>query len=154
MAELIGLAASIVQLGGAGTELSKALYNFVSSATRADTEITDLAGDVKVTSRALDHVADTLKAEVRQSILTQEAIDDAHEAGRRCKSIFDEISSMFEKRYHTGKDGKRTLSLLGKASWPMKEQRVELLRRRLESLKLSLLLLLGVLQLAHEQARE
>lgn len=155
MAELVGLAASIVQLGGAGTELSKALYNFVSSAARADTEIKDLAGDVKLTCRALDRVGDTLRTEARSSgsMLKREAIDEAEEIKLRCESIFTEISEIFERRWIRDKDGKRILSILGKVAWPLKEQKVELLRRRLESLKLSLLLLLNVLQLAHEQAR-
>ncbi|KAF2625815.1 hypothetical protein BU25DRAFT_460146 [Macroventuria anomochaeta] len=153
MAEIVGLAASIVQLGGAGIELSKSLYTFVSSAVRAESEISDLAGDVKLTCSALERVGQTLKSEDTKSALTQRAVSDAAEIKQRCESVFAEISGIIEKRWKVDGNGKRNLSLLGKASWPLKEQKVELLRRRLDSLKFSLSLLLSVLQLAHEQAR-
>ena len=46
MAGVIGLAASIVQLGGVGAELSRSLYNFVQSSVQADQEAKNLSGDV------------------------------------------------------------------------------------------------------------
>jgi hypothetical protein len=153
MADIVGLAASIVQLGGAGVELSKSLYIYVSSAVRAESEINDLAGDVKLTCSALERVGQTLQSEETSSALTQRAVNDAEEIKQRCQSVFAEISVIFEKRWKLDGNGRRKLSVLGKASWPLKEQKVELLRRRLDSLKLSLSLLLSVLQLAHEQSR-
>jgi hypothetical protein len=47
MAEVVGLATSVVQIGGEGARLLIELWSFISTASRADSEITHIAGDVK-----------------------------------------------------------------------------------------------------------
>jgi hypothetical protein len=153
MAEIVGLAASIIQIAGAGTKLSIALYNFTDSAVRADQDIKDIADDVELTSNALASVGEVFKTEDAQSIVSKKAIQDANNIIKKCDDVFNELSGIIEKRRKIGKDGKKMLSTRGRFSWPMKEQRVELSRKRLESLKNSLVLLLHVLQLAQGQAR-
>ncbi|KAI4633926.1 uncharacterized protein J4E87_001093 [Alternaria ethzedia] len=153
MAEVIGLAASIIQIAGAGAKLSVALYNFTNSAARADQDVKDIADDVELTSNALESVGRVFESEEAGSIVSKKAIQDANNIIKKCQSVFDEVSEIVEKRRKTAKDGKKSLSVMGKLTWPMKEQRVELNRRRLESLKNSLVLLLHVLQLAQGQAR-
>ncbi|CAN9424844.1 unnamed protein product [Alternaria alternata] len=153
MAEVVGLAASIIQIAGAGAKLSVTLYNFTSSAARADQDIRDIADDVELTSNALESVGKVFESEDTKSIISKKAVQDAHNIIKKCQGVFDELSEMVEKRRKTGKDGKKTLSMMGKLAWPMKEQRVELHRKRLESLKNSLVLLLHVLQLAQGQSR-
>jgi hypothetical protein len=154
MAEVVGLAASIIQIAGAGAKLSVTLYNFTSSAARADQDIRDIAEDVELTSNALESVGKVFESEDAKSIISKKAVQDGHNIIKKCQGVFDELSEMVEKRRKTGKDGKKTLSMMGKLAWPMKEQRVELHRKRLESLKNSLVLLLHVLQLAQGQSRE
>jgi hypothetical protein len=153
MAEVLGLVASIVQLAGAGAKLSSALYNYTTSAVRAEQDITDIAGDVELTSNALESVGKVFETEYAQSIVSKKAIQDANNIIKRCKTVFNDITELVEKRQKVGKDGKKGLNMMGKLSYPFKEQRVELHRRRLESLKNSLVLLLHVLQLAQGQAR-
>ncbi|KAF1849092.1 uncharacterized protein K460DRAFT_84958 [Cucurbitaria berberidis CBS 394.84] len=153
MAEILGLAASVIQIAGAGAKLSTALYNFTSSAARADQEIRDIAGDVELTSNALESVGEVFETEDAKSIVSKKAIQDANQIIKRCEEVFNEVSQMIEKRTKVGKDGKKSLSIMGKLSWPMREQRVELNRKRLESLKHSLILFLHVLQLAQGQVR-
>lgn len=153
MAEVVGLVASIIQIAGAGAQLSSALYHFTTSAVRADQDITDIASDVELTSNALDSIGKVFETEDPKSIVSKKAIQDANNIIKRCETVFTEISELVEKRSKTLKDGKKSLSVMGKLSWPMKEQRVELHRRRLESLKNSLVLLLHVLQLVQGQSR-
>lgn len=153
MAEVIGLAASIIQIAGAGAKLSTTLYKFVDSATRADQEINDIAGDVEITANALDSVGRVFENEEAHSIISKKAIQDANNLIKRCEVVFQEINEVIEKRRKPGKDGKQGLSVRGKFSWPMKEQRIQILRGRLESLKNSLILLFHVLQLANAQAK-
>ncbi|KAI4694822.1 hypothetical protein J4E81_006423 [Alternaria sp. BMP 2799] len=153
MAEVVGLAASIIQIAGAGAKLSVALYNFTNSAARADQDVKDIADDVELTSNALESVGRVFESEEAGSIVSKKAVQDANNIIKKCQSVFDEVSEIVEKRRKTAKDGKKSLSVMGKLAWPMKEQRVELNRRRLESLKNSLVLLLHVLQLAQGQAR-
>ncbi|OAL51615.1 hypothetical protein IQ07DRAFT_678787 [Pyrenochaeta sp. DS3sAY3a] len=153
MAELFGVAAGIIQIAGAGAKLSTALYNFTSSAVRADQEIRDIAGDVELTSNALSSVGEVFKTEDARSIVSKKAIQDANAIIKRCEEVFGEITEMVDKRRKVGEDGKKKVNFVGKIMWPMKEQRVELNRRRLESLKNSLVLFLHVLQLAQGQSR-
>ncbi|KAF2133362.1 hypothetical protein P153DRAFT_353730 [Dothidotthia symphoricarpi CBS 119687] len=153
MAELVGLTASIIQIAGVGVKLSTTLYDFVGSAARADQEIAAIAGDVELTANALDSVGKVFENKDIQSIVSNRAIQDANNLIKRCEAVFKEISEVLDKRRKTWKNGKKSLSTLGKLSWPMKEQRVELLRRRLESLKNSLMLLLHVIQFANGQAK-
>jgi hypothetical protein len=153
MAEVVGLVASIVQIAGAGAKLSTVLYNYTSSAVRADKDITDLADDVDATSSALGGIGKVLGTEDAKSIVSEQAIRDANKIIKRCGDIFRDISELVEKRHTKTKDGKKALSMVGKLAWPLKEQRVELHRRRLDTPKMSLLLLLDVLKLAQSQAR-
>ncbi|KAI4710334.1 hypothetical protein J4E89_004787 [Alternaria sp. Ai002NY15] len=133
MAEVVGLAASIIQIAGAGAKLSVALYNFTNSAARADQDVKDIADDVELTSNALESVGRVFESEEAGSIVSKKAIQDANNIIKKCQSVFHEVSEMVEKRRKTAKDGKKSLSVMGKLAWPMKEQRVELNRRRLES---------------------
>jgi hypothetical protein len=153
MAEIVGLTASIIQIVGASAKLSTSLYQFAGSAARADQEIADIAGDVEITANALESVGKVFENENAQSIISKRAVQDANNLIKRCEAVFEEISEIVDKRRKIRKDGKKSLSALGKFSWPMKEQRVELLRRRLESLKNNLVLLLHVIQLANGQAK-
>lgn len=153
MAEVIGLTASIIQIAGAGAKLSSALYHFTTSAVRADQDITDIASDVELTSNALESVGKVFETEDAKSLVSKKAIQDANNIIKRCEAVFNDISELVDKRRKSAKDGKKGLSVIGKLAWPMKEQRVELHKRRVDSLKNSLVLLLHVLQLAQGQAR-
>jgi hypothetical protein len=153
MAEIIGLVASIVQIAGTGAKLSTVLYNYTVSAARADQDITDLADDVESTSSALEGVGKVLETEDAKSIVSARAVQDANKIIKRCEDIFRDILELVEKRRTKTKDGKKALGMVGKLAWPLKEQRVELHKKRLENLKISLLLLLAVLKLAQDQAR-
>jgi methyl-accepting chemotaxis protein len=153
MAEAVGLAASILQIAGAGAKLSTALYTFVGSVARADHEINDIAGDVELTANALDSVGKVFEDANDTVVISTKAVHDAKSLIKRCEEVFNEIQELIEKRRKVGKAGKKNLSALGKVFWPLKEQRIALLKGRLESAKSSLQLLLHVLQLASTQAK-
>lgn len=154
MAEVVGLVASIGQIAGAGTKLSSALYHFTTSAVRAEQDVADIASDIELTSNALTSVGRVFETEDTRSVISEKAITDANNLIKRCEMVFKDIAEVVEKSRTVSKDGKKNLSAIGKLAWPMREQRVELYRRRLESLKNSLTLLLHVLQLAQKQAGE
>jgi hypothetical protein len=153
MAEVVGLVASIIQIAGTGAKLSTALYHYTTSAVRADQDITEIASDVDLTSNALESIGKVFETEYAKSLVSNKAIHDAKSIIKRCEAVFNDITELVDKRRKMSKDGKKSLGVMGKLTWPLKEQRVELYRRRLESLKTSLALLLHVLQLAQGQAR-
>lgn len=148
MAEIVGLAASIVQLGGAGVKLSIELHNFTTATARADKDALDLAEDLDTTSSTLDHVGSTLRARHIRPLASPKAIEHATKIVHRCETVFNEVQDILKKRQKVNKQGDTIFTLAGKLSWPFEKEKVELLRRRLESLKLDLSLLLDVLHLA------
>jgi hypothetical protein len=153
MAELVGLTASIVSIASAGVKLSTTLYTFAESASRADQDVTDIASDVALTANVLDSVGIVLKEDETKCLASKAALNDADNIIKRCEAVFGEIRQIIEKRTKVGKDGKKTVTTLGRLAWPLKEQKVELMKRRLDSLKLSLSLLLKVLSFAGDKAR-
>lgn len=153
MAEVLGIAASIIQIAGVGAKLSTALYDYGSSAGRANREVADIASDVEITANALDSVGRVFEDEKSSSVVSEKAVQDAKNLIERCGSVFREIEELTDKRRVVGKDGRKRLSLLGRATFPFKEPRVQLLQGRLESLKNSLILLFHVLQLANNRAK-
>ncbi|KAF3036571.1 hypothetical protein E8E12_005903 [Didymella heteroderae] len=154
MAEIVGLAASIVQLGGAGVELSIKLHNFVKSATNANKEVVDLIEDLDSTGSALDHVGTTLRARHMRALASPQASNVAAKIIARCELIFTEVEELIQKRMKADKHGNEMLTFSGKLGWPLKEKQVELVRRRLDSLKLSLSLLFSTIKLAQEESQE
>lgn len=153
MAEVVGLAASVLQIGGAGAKLSIELYSFISTAARANSDVRHIAVDVEVTSNVLGNVGKVLEGDHAKKLVNQDAIQHAKDLIKQCNEVFNELSEVVEKARKTGKDGKARIGFRAKMTWPMKGQRVELLRRRLETLKTSLLVLFHVLQLAQDKAR-
>ena len=154
MAEAIGLAASIIQIAGAGTKLSTSLYNFASSAVRADREVEDLANDVANTSMVLSSVGRLFEGDKTKNIIKKEAIQHAKNLIDQCERIFADINKVVDKRRCISKDGKKArLTFRGKMGWPLKEQKLQFQKARLESLKSSLNTLLQVIELAESQSR-
>lgn len=144
MAEIVGLAASVIQIGGAGAKPSIELYNFISTASRADSEIINIAGDVKLTSRVLDDVGKVLVSDDAKQLVSQNAVQHAKDLLKQREAVFNELSCVVAKARKAGSSGKARVGFMAKMGWPMKEQRVELLSRRLETLKSSLLVLFYV----------
>jgi hypothetical protein len=152
MAEFTGLAASLIQIAGAGVQLSTSLYNVVGSANRADPDIADIADDVRLTATTLDSIGKEFEREAGTCFVSRKAVQDAKSLVERSEAVFAEIRQSIEKSKKTVKDGKKT-STVGKLSWSMTEPRVGLMRKRLENLKISVQLLLQVNLLASEQAK-
>jgi hypothetical protein len=152
MAEFIGFGASIIQMAGAGIALSTTLYNFVGSVDRPTSDIANIADNVRHTASALASVGEVFEKNHGLSVLSGKAMKDVNSLVARCKTVFDEIQHIVDKRRVIGKDDKSGLISLGKFAWPLKEQRVELLTRQLENLKDELILMVHILHLANGQA--
>ncbi|KAJ8112360.1 hypothetical protein OPT61_g5261 [Boeremia exigua] len=143
----------IVQLGGVGTELSKALYLFLRSVCKADDDISALANDIGQTCTALDSVRSVLVC-APKDLISSGAVLQAEHIVASCKAIFADISAILDKGRKIQPGGTKRATFWAKCSWPLKEKEVRDLSRRLQSLKISLLLLLNVIQLAQGEARE
>ena len=149
MAEVDGLVASIAQTASTGARLSTALYDFATHAGRPEPDIADIADHVKNIAVTLDGVADVIATHDGQQDVSNNAVAEVDGLSRRCDAMFGEVQDFINK---TNESGPHQPSMPGPSDLS-KEQRIELLRRRLDSLKHSIMLLLHVLRLADRQAK-
>ena len=63
-------------------------------------------------------------------IVSQQAIADVTTIIQRCQDIFDELINIVEK-IREAENGVNRLGLLGRLAWPLKEQKISALERRL-----------------------
>ncbi|KAK7192080.1 C2H2 finger domain-containing protein [Paraphaeosphaeria sporulosa] len=149
MAEIAGFLASIAQVASSGMQLSSAMYESASGAARAEQEVADIADHVKTTAIALDGVARIVAQEDGIHDVTNTALSEAGDLAKRCEAVFGDVQDLIAKRKNPDQDESKASRMHEQS----KEQKTELLRRRLDSLKHSILLLLHVLQLANAQAK-
>jgi len=138
----------ILALASTGVKLSTALYSLGSVISYAEKDMSDIAGDVALTS-TLEH---SFEIKIRVRFATPSALQDAESIVKRCKDSFADIKVIVDKDVVVEEEGKRRTSKRAKLAWPLKSSRTELLKRRLGSLKSSLMLLLQVLTFAKDQA--
>lgn len=147
------VAASVVGLASFGVKLSTTLYSYSTTAASADKDISDIAKDVATAANVLVNMGLVLKDEETARIASEALLKDVRDIIDSCETVFNEIQEIVQKRRtKIGKDGKNTIRMIGRLMWPLKEQRVELLQKRLNSLSSRLSLVLNVLNLAANQA--
>ncbi|KAE9966743.1 hypothetical protein EG328_008646 [Venturia inaequalis] len=139
-------------MAGVGTKLSTALMCYAGGVADADKNMTAIAGDVALTSDVLASVGDILKQREDKAVATPSAVKDARAILTRCHDTFEEISCLINRKDGTDVDGKRRGSKRAQLIWPIKSNKAELFKSRLESLKSSLMLLLQVLSFAKDWA--
>ncbi|KAF2196610.1 hypothetical protein GQ43DRAFT_250154 [Delitschia confertaspora ATCC 74209] len=144
MAE-IGLIASVIQVAGAGLKLSQTLYQYADSVASADRRIKDIAKEVQLTSFVIDELGHIFKQDQSSAVLSRNAIKTADETVKECSNVFLEMDAALKK------SGKRGMS---KILWPFREPKMELLRKNIERLKSTLMLLMHVLTHAHQVASQ
>lgn len=143
MAELIGLVASVVQVAGAGLQLSKTLYEYVDGVATADRRIKDIATEIKMTSVVIEELGDVFKHKETASLVSQKAVMAANDAVKECSALFTQIDATLKK------SKKNTF---GRLALPFRDTKLELLRSHVDKLKSTLQLLMQVLTHAYQIA--
>ena len=145
MAE-IGALASIVQVAGAGVSLSMALHKLGSTMAKAGEEIYTISKGISLFSLMLKQVGLALKE--ADSVHSQEAVETARQITSQCTLVFDEIQTMVDRcQTRDGNGYMKVPNLVQRIKWCFRKGRVEYLVASLDSLKLSLSLMLQVLDL-------
>ena len=138
--------ASVIGVAGAGFRLSLILNAVGVDIVTADVEIQSIARHISLFSLMLKQVGLTL--EDSKSIASQTALDTTNEIAKQSKTVFDEIKSMVEMVQKKDERGHiRSITVAQRVKWCFKKQRVQYLLGQLESLKLSLSIMLQTLQL-------
>lgn len=138
--------ASVIGVAGAGFRLSLILNAVGVELANADVEIQSIARGISLFSLMLKQVGITL--DEPKSIASQSALDTAKEITGQSQLVFDEIKNMVEMvQKRDDKGNLRSITVAQRVKWCFKKQRVQYLLGQLESLKLSLSIMLQTLQL-------
>lgn len=140
-----GIIASVIGVAGAGFRLSLILNAVGCEIASAGMEIHSISKGVTLFSLMLKQVGQTLQAS--DSVHSSEALETAQEITSECQMVFDEIHEMLDKVTSRRGDGNVSPSIQQKFRWCFKKGRVQYLLAQLESLKMSLLVMLQILQL-------
>lgn len=143
MAEL-GIAASIIQIAGAGIHLTMELYAFGSAFTGAKEDTDDIALGVSLYCMTLKHLAETLRH--KNSVQSPQALQGIADIREKSEQVFARIAAILP-RSAARPD---TMTLVQRFKWNFKKARVNLLLGQLDSLKLTLLLLVQILAIGEE----
>ncbi|KAA6407366.1 MAG: hypothetical protein FRX48_08914 [Lasallia pustulata] len=150
MAE-IGALASIVQVAGAGVSLSMALHKLGSTMAKAGDEIHSISRGISLFSMMLKQVSLAIKE--ADSVHSQTAVETAREIASQCTVVFDEIQAMVDRCQTRDASGYvKVPNFLQRFKWCFRKGRVEYLMASLDSLKLSLSVMIQVLHLGKTMA--
>ncbi|KAB8262538.1 hypothetical protein BDV32DRAFT_120266 [Aspergillus pseudonomiae] len=145
--EVIGVAASILQVVELGTHLSIKLYTFCRRLKDTDQRIQSLSSDVALTCNVLRQLGDSLQQDEDAKLYSIEAFATAQQVLGECRKVFQRISDAVDYP-----EQKATKGLLQKAARKVGflciEEDLEVLRVNLERLKSTMLLMLNVIMYA------
>ncbi|KAJ5824108.1 hypothetical protein N7447_006448 [Penicillium robsamsonii] len=143
-----GSQASIVKIAGAGFRLSLLLNAAACQLAQSRLEIHSIAKGISLFALTLKHVGQTIEGtDVDQS---PEATEKAWEIAGQGQMIFIEIEHMLDKLKATDRDNDlMRIPLQERLKWCFRKQHVTYLLAQLESLKLSLIVMLQTLQLGY-----
>jgi hypothetical protein len=147
MADPLSVAASILGVASAGIKLSSTLYLYTESVINADKNIREIARDLSITSSVVTELG-TLLGQGHQTVLNSEVLLTAQDAVCSCDEVFREIQRELDKSLDLGRNGKSTSMSLKRLKWPLVQPRLNILQVRLERLKNTLVLVLGVMSYA------
>ena len=146
MINVYSIIASVIGVAGAGFRLSLILNAVGVELATADVEIQSIARGISLFSLMLKQVGMTL--EESSSLASQSALDTTREITNQSQLVFDEIKNMVEMVQKRDEKGHiRSITVAQRVKWCFKKQRVQYLLGQLESLKLSLSIMLQTLQL-------
>lgn len=141
-----GYEASIVRIAGAGFRLSLLLNAAASQLAQSKLEIHSIAKGVSLFALTLKHVGQTM--ETTDLERSAEATEKAWEIADQGQMVFVEIEHMLDKLQGTDTDeGLRRIPIQERLKWCFRQKHVTYLLAQLESLKLSLIVMLRILHL-------
>lgn len=146
MAEALGIAASAIQVAGAGLKLADTLKAYTDSVRKAEKQLKPVADHVRLTSDVLTNVGFLLKNDEIRSLYTKDLLGSTDNALGGCRTAFENLDKFVTKLLNQNEVGK--VSVQAKFTLFFKQRELGLLQAHLERFKSSLDLVLGVLNLA------
>ncbi|RDI81267.1 hypothetical protein Vi05172_g8760 [Venturia inaequalis] len=127
--EVLGAAASLIQIADAGLKL----YAYIDSIASANKRITRVAKNLETTCNVVKEIGEVFQRKETGRLVSKSAVKTAQDAAEECNSVFAEL------REAVGKSGRNRFG------FPFREGRLEVLSLQLEKLKSTLMLLMALL---------
>ncbi|GFG25084.1 polyamine oxidase [Aspergillus udagawae] len=145
--EILGIAASILQVADLGATVSVKLCTFYRQLKSADQSAQSLSSEVALTCSILRQLGENLKQDEQTRLYSAQAFETAQEVLRECEKVFRRISAAVdESRADATKNAiQRAARRLG---FVLMERELDMLKGNLERLKSTMLLLLNVIMYA------
>jgi Fungal N-terminal domain of STAND proteins len=153
--EILGVAASVLQIADLGGQLSIKLFTFSRKIKNADKNIDSISKDIAATGAVLQQLGKELQKDTELRLCSSEAVATAKSLVSDCNNVFIELDQALsnKKSIGNGTSHKLVTGWKNRIKYPFLEAHVEMLRSTLERLKSSLLVMLNVLIFA-EQLRK
>lgn len=129
MAELVGLAASIVGLAGAAATVSPTLYDFVGTVGYAKEELNALAIETSDLSIVLDHLSAVLNQ--NGNCIISKTVETIDTLIKRCERLLEELSLTIDI----------VKARATHIQWPLRKRKTQEMKLSLEGLKSTLSLI-------------
>ncbi|GIJ90048.1 hypothetical protein Asppvi_008997 [Aspergillus pseudoviridinutans] len=145
--EILGVAASILQIADLGATVSVKLCTFYRQLKSADHAAQSLSSEVALTCSILRQLGENLKQDEQTRLYSAQAFETAQEVLRECEKVFKRISAAVdESRADATKNAiQRAARRFG---FVLMERELDMLKGNLERLKSTMLLLLNVIMYA------
>lgn len=150
--EIVGVAASILQIAEIGGHLSIKLCAFCRKVKSADQRLQSLSSDVSLTSNVLRQLGDNLQQDEQAKLYSGEAVHTSQEVLQECRTVFEKIGNAIESTEGSSTKG-RFQRAAQKVGFLFIEQDLGVLRSNLDRLKSTMLLLLNVIMYAGQIRR-
>lgn len=151
--EIIGLAASVIQIADIGSRLSVKVFTFTRKVKNANKSIEALSQDIASTGAVLKQLGETLNGNDGLRVCSQEAIETARRLVEDTNQVFAELERLVDGEDKSGSKLKQAIGFKQRLKFPFFEPQIERVQSNLERLKSSLLVILNVLIFA-EQLRK
>lgn len=145
--EIVGIAASVLQLADLGGRLSVALFTFSRKIKNADKSIASISAEIAQTGSILQQLGNELQKDSQLRICSVDAVAMAKALVNDCYSVFDELKESLDAKVPKNKI---IAAWKQKVKFPLIEPQINLLRTNLERLKSSILVMLNVLIFAEQ----
>ncbi|KAJ5365421.1 hypothetical protein N7517_008307 [Penicillium concentricum] len=144
--EIIGIAASIIQVADLGTSLSVKLFSFYRRVKNANETIQLLSNEVALVSAILRELGDSLKGGKSSELCSDEAFQTLECVLEQCRGVLRQIEKVVDVNDRSSKS--RLQQVTGKFKLVLLEPSLDPLKTDLERLKSTMLLLLNVIMFA------
>ncbi|KAK5944618.1 hypothetical protein PMZ80_003901 [Knufia obscura] len=148
--EIIGLAASVVQIAEVGGKLSVKLFTFTRKVKNANKSIDALSQDIAATGAVLKQLGETLSKDASLKVCSQEALDTAKTLVEDTKKVFDGLEKLIDGDEKSSNKFLKGISWKQRLKFPFLEPQIAQVQANLERLKSSLLVILNVLIFAEQ----